>query len=106
MLQHVTFYTDASNQIKLLQLVSWSQELQNTKANEIMCMIVTTDELSKSYSDQTGKFPVTSSRGNQCIFILYHYDTNSIHASPLKNRQAANITQAWLDTYALLKHHG
>ena len=71
-----------------------------------MCIIVPTDDLSKSHSDQIGKFPVTSFHDSQYIFILYHYDTNSINTSPLKNRQSNHITQSWQDTYALLKHHG
>ena len=61
------------------------QEEDNAYTGNIMCSILDTAELTpKSYSDQTGKFPVTSSRGNQYIFILYHFDTNTIHDVPLK----------------------
>ena len=61
------------------------QEINNIRTNDIMCSIFDTEELnSKSYSDQTGKFPITSSRGNKYIFVLYHYDTNTIHAVPIK----------------------
>ena len=84
-----------------------TQERNNIRTNNIMCTMVSTKKfLSKSYSDQTGKFPTMSSRGNQYVFILYHYDTNSIHAVPIKNRQAAHIKNAWHDTFNLLKHHG
>jgi hypothetical protein len=37
------------------------------------------------YSDQTGRFPVTSSRGNQYIMIVYDYDSTAILAEPIKN---------------------
>ena len=84
-----------------------TQEPDNKKTNHITCALVPNETvLSKAYSDQTGKFPVQSSRGNQYIFILYHYDTNSIHAVPIQNRQAASITKAWLSTFALLQKHG
>ena len=39
---------------------------------------------SKSYSDQARKIPIKLSRGNQYIFIVYNFDTNTIHAVPLK----------------------
>ena len=72
-----------------------------------MCLITSNTELlAKTYLDQTGKFPTVSSRGKQYIFILYHYNTNSIHVTLLKNRQAATITHAWKDTFTMLKQHG
>ena len=49
--------------------------------------------ISKSYDNQTGNFPVQSSQGNEYIFIFYYYDTNSIHALPLKNRQMKWLKQ-------------
>ena len=41
------------------------QEPNNIKTSDIMCTIISTEALSnKSYLDQTGKFPITSSRRN------------------------------------------
>jgi hypothetical protein len=37
------------------------------------------------YTDQTGRFPITSSRGNKYIMILYNYESNDILAEPLKS---------------------
>ena len=82
-----------------------SQENNNTKTNDIMCSIFETSELnSKSYSDQTGKFPITSFQGNTYIFVMYHYNTNSINMVPIKSRHTQHITQAWLDTFQILKY--
>jgi len=39
----------------------------------------------KIFTDQTGRFVIPSSTGNTQIFILYDYDSNSIHAEPIKN---------------------
>ena len=84
-----------------------TQEPDNSKTNHICASLVSVDDLrSKSYSDQTGRFPTESSRGNNYIFVLYHYDTNSIHASAIPNRQAATITNAFLNLLATLKSHG
>ena len=40
----------------------------------------------KTYSDQTGRFPFRSSRGNEYIMVMYDYDANAILVAPLKNR--------------------
>jgi hypothetical protein len=38
----------------------------------------------KIYTDQTGRFPVISSKGNTYIMVLYEYDGNVILAEPIK----------------------
>jgi hypothetical protein len=43
------------------------------------------------YTDQTGRFPVVSSRGNKYIMILYDYDSNTILAKPIKDRTAPEL---------------
>ena len=46
------------------------QELLNPKTSNLMCAIIDSKELeSKSYSDQTGKFPVRLASGNQHILF-------------------------------------
>jgi hypothetical protein len=37
------------------------------------------------YTDQTGRFPVVSSKGNKYIMILYDYDSNVILEKPIKD---------------------
>jgi hypothetical protein len=63
-------------------------------------------QMMKSYSDQTGRFPIPSSHGNHYIFVLYHHDTNSIHAVAIPNRQAASIRKAWETTHKSLIAQG
>ena len=57
-------------------------------------MLIPTKNILKYYSDQTGKIPTISSRGNHYIFVFYNYDTNSIHTTAIPNRQAASICAA------------
>jgi hypothetical protein len=47
------------------------------------------------YSDQTGRFPVTSSKGNQYIMIVYDYDSAAILAEPLKIRTEHELVRAY-----------
>ena len=43
----------------------------------------------KIYTDQTGRFLVTSSKGNKYILVAYHHDSNMIHVEPLKTRKGS-----------------
>jgi hypothetical protein len=47
------------------------------------------------YTDQTGIFPVVSSKGNKYIMILYDYDSNVILAQPIKDRTAPELLKAF-----------
>jgi hypothetical protein len=47
------------------------------------------------YRDQTGRFPVVSSKGNTYIMILYDYDSNAILAQPIKDRTAPELLKAF-----------
>jgi hypothetical protein len=49
----------------------------------------------KIYTDQTGRFPVTSSQGNKYLFVLYDYDSNAIRAEPIKSRQQDELLRAY-----------
>ena len=71
-----------------------SQEQSNPRTNVVFAAILIEAELRKSYSDQTGKFPVQSSRGYNYIMILYDYDSNIILSKPLKTLQASELTTA------------
>lgn len=46
------------------------------------------------FTDQTGRFPQQSSRGNTYMMILYHVDSNSTWVEPMKNRTEEELIQA------------
>ena len=70
-----------------------------------MCATFLAEELSKSSSDQTGKFPITSPRGHKSIFVFYHYDTNNINGIAIKRCNTTDICDTWQTAYQLLKAH-
>ena len=82
------------------------QENNNIKTNYFMCAIFSAEELCKSYSDKTGKFPITSSRGHKYIFVFYHYDANTINGIVIKIRNTTEICEAWQTAYYQLKARG
>ena len=53
--------------------------------------VVLHEDTRRIHSDQTGRFPVKSMRGCQCIMIVYVHDANSILHRPLKIKQAVEM---------------
>ena len=51
------------------------------------------------HRDITGWFPYKSSRGNECIYVLYDYVSNAILETLMANRQAKTITMTWKTLY-------
>ena len=60
----------------------------------------------KIYSDQTGRFPLTSSRGNKYIMLVYDVDSNSITTEPLKSRNELELLRAYSKIHAHLTSCG
>ena len=66
----------------------------------------TTPAAGESYSDLTGRFPITSNRGAQYIFVLYDYDSNAILVEAIKSRQADEILKAYTKLSTRLANRG
>ena len=58
------------------------------------------------YTDQPGRFPATSSSGNQYIMVLVEVDGNYIDAEPMKNRSAGSMIKAYLALWACITTTG
>jgi hypothetical protein len=58
------------------------------------------------YTDLTGGFPKTSSRGYNYILVLYDYDGNSIQAEPMKNWSDPEAIRAYTRIYDELPAKG
>ena len=58
------------------------------------------------HTNQTGRFPTTSTRGNQYIMVLVEVDSNYIDAEPMKNRTERSIIKAYLALWARLTASG
>ena len=46
------------------------------------------------FSDQTGRFPRVSSRGNRSVMVLYDYDRNAILTESFKNHTTQKLVRA------------
>lgn len=57
-------------------------------------------------TDLTGRFPVTSSKGNKYILLLYDYDSNSILVEAMKNRSDTEHLRAYNKLHQYLVDRG
>ena len=78
----------------------------NKRTCEMIYQIYNLHRKDTAYKDLTGIFPYRSTRGNQYLFIGYHFDTNTILATPIKNKRAETITVAWKDQNEKFKRAG
>ena len=58
------------------------------------------------FSDQTGAFPTTSTRGYKYIMVVYDYDTNAIIVEPTKNKTAETMVSAFSILHSRLTKAG
>ena len=65
-----------------------TQEPNNNATYQLFASFQNTGKI---YTDQSGRFPVTSSEGNKYILLIYDYDSNAILTEPIKNRTATKI---------------
>jgi hypothetical protein len=47
------------------------------------------------YSNQTGRLPVQSNKGNQLLMVYYHIDANYLDAEPMRNHADSSMIQAY-----------
>ena len=79
-------------------------EILTEQTNQLFLKV--TECYNKIYTDQTGRFPVTSSRGYKYIMIDYDYDYNNILAEPIKSRTSLHIKNAYQTMRKLLCRRG
>ena len=80
------------------RIESQSTTIIKIKINKSYIKITEIDPTEKIFTDQTGKFPITSSAGNRYILTLYEYGSNNILAEPTKSCTKEKI----LRTYKVL----
>ena len=58
------------------------------------------------YNDMTGNFPFVSIDGSVCYFIMYHYESNSILATPIDGMMDQIIFDAYKKNFDMLEKKG
>jgi hypothetical protein len=58
------------------------------------------------FTNQTGRFPITSNHGHAYVAVFYIFDANAIQSVPIKNRSKEELHCAYYKIYKWLTHHG
>jgi len=79
-----------------------TSETNNEKTHHCYAACTEDPTTGKIFTNQTGCFVIPASSGNMQIFILYSYDSNSIHAEPIKNQTATESSEPskWSTTHS------
>ena len=77
---------------------------KNNSSHHVYMTITNLD--GKLYSDQTGRFPITSNHGNCCVVFFYEVDGNYIKAYPIKYHHRSQLIKAYNDVYTFLRVQG
>ena len=76
----------------------------NTRKYEVFVKVI--DLKGRIYTDQTGRFPYTSSLGKKYIVIAYDYDSNTINAESTKSRAGDELKNAYKKISTILRARG
>ena len=63
--------------------------------NTVLIKII--DHKRKIATDLTGKFPVTSNRGNNYLFVIYGYGSNFILLRPIRSQADSDFIRVFTD---------
>ncbi|KAL7483280.1 hypothetical protein ACHAW6_008929 [Cyclotella cf. meneghiniana] len=80
------------------------QAPKNDKTNMVFINIV--EVAGQLFTDQMGRLPVTSNRGNNYIVIFYAVDPNYIKTYLIKSQHQCEILKAYMEVYAFLRIRG
>jgi hypothetical protein len=58
------------------------------------------------FTDQTGRFPITSNRVHAYVVVFYIFDANAIQSVPIKNRSKKELLCAYCKIYKWLTLRG
>ncbi len=78
----------------IISAASDNEELTRaTSKQNIMVKVINAD--ATVYTDQTGRFPVQSSRGNTSLMVFFDVDANYIDAEPIRNHHDNQMIPAY-----------
>ncbi|KAL7474761.1 hypothetical protein ACHAW6_000714, partial [Cyclotella cf. meneghiniana] len=84
-------------------MIEHEQAPNNDKTNMVFMTMV---EINRQlFTNQTGRFPITSNRGNNYIVIFYAVDPNYIKSYPIKSQHRNEILKAYKKVYQFLRFH-
>lgn len=80
--------------------------IETAKNHQVACGVVEVQQSEVKglvSSDLPGRFPFTSNHGNNYIFVMYDFDTNSIIGKPIKSRESDQLVFGYQQCYDELR---
>jgi hypothetical protein len=94
-----------STKVRVLENDNEDVKLDRTiKKHDIMVKVI--HARTTMYTNQTGWFPVQSSRGNKLIMVLYEIDGNYIDNEPMQDSQESSLIKAYNTLWARVTKSG
>eukprot|EP00804_Cyclotella_cryptica_P012986 CCRYP_002317-RA/>CCRYP_002317-RA protein AED:0.32 eAED:0.30 QI:0/0/0/1/1/1/3/0/854 len=84
-------------------MIKHQQAPKNNKTNMIFMKMVEVE--GQLFTNQTGRFPITSNRRHSYVMIFYAVDPNYIKSYPIKSRHCSEIIKAYTKVYHFLRVH-
>jgi hypothetical protein len=79
------------------------KDIDNHLLANVFCFGAFTNKITGVvYNDCTGKFPYMSLNDNVSFFVMYHYETNAIFATPIPGLDSASILSAYKTNFEYL----
>jgi hypothetical protein len=76
--------------------------VETAKNHQVACGVVKAHQSEVKglvRSDLPGRFPFTSNKGNNYIFVMYDFDSNSIIGKPIKSRDVDQLVYGYQQCY-------
>ena len=100
-------YADSEPDFDDVENATMNQTHSLKQKESILMVFDLSDEAQRlMYTDQTGKFPKKSSKGNHYIMVLIEIDSNAILVEAMKNRTAGEMIRAYLVLVTRLSNVG
>ena len=104
--QHLRSTTQAKNPQTMTEMQPITEPSITRSNTATFKTIDVEEETGRVATDQTGRFPIRSSRGHQYLMVVHIRDPNIILAIPLKNRSQVSLMAAYADLYDNIKNKG
>ena len=80
---------------------------KENKCGEVYLMVLDIRRTNGTiYTDLTGVFPVTSTRGKKLLYIAYSYDANGILWETMKSKNNSEMSRVFKTVYEKLEKRG
>ena len=89
-----------------LEMTTHSIPPMETRVRTKMAFVKSIEITDKISTDQTGRFPVTSTCGSKYLMVLYDHDSNGIIAEPIKLKSEHELICAHSDLHTCLSNRG